>query len=94
MCIRDSIYDAKCSMAVPEGIAEAGVRPVMARAGHTFSKRAFLEENALFAGEISGHFFFRELGYDEDVYKRQYSTWALRPSTMKMTVSMFSEIAR
>lgn len=62
------IYDAKCSMAVPEGIAEAGGRPVMARAGHTFSKRAFLEENALFAGEISGHFFFRELGYDDGMF--------------------------
>lgn len=62
------IYDAKCSMAVPEEIAKAGGRPVMARAGHTFSKRAFLEENALFAGELSGHFFFRALGYDDGMF--------------------------
>lgn len=62
------IYDAKCSMVVPEEIAKAGGRPVMARAGHTFSKAAFLKEEALFAGEISGHFFFRELGYDDGMF--------------------------
>ena len=62
------IYDAKCSMVVPEEIEKAGGRPVMARAGHTFSKRAFLREKALFAGEISGHFFFCELGYDDGMF--------------------------
>lgn len=62
------VYDAKCSMAVPEEIAKAGGRAVMARAGHTFSKAAFIRENALFAGEISGHFFFRELGYDDGMF--------------------------
>lgn len=62
------IYDAKCSMLVPEGIAKAGGRPVMARAGHTFCKAAFQREKAVFAGEISGHFFFRELGHDDGMF--------------------------
>lgn len=62
------VYDAKCSMVVAEEITRAGGRPVMARAGHTFSKQAFRRENALFAGEISGHFFFRELGYDDGLF--------------------------
>lgn len=62
------VYDAKCSMVVAEEIATAGGRAVMARAGHTFSKQAFRRENALFAGEISGHFFFRELGYDDGAF--------------------------
>ena len=62
------VYDAKCSMVVAEEIAKAGGRAVMARAGHTFSKQAFRRENALFAGEISGHFFFRELGYDDGAF--------------------------
>ena len=65
------IYDAKCSMVVPEQIAAAGGRPVMARAGHTFSKSAFIREKALFAGEISGHFFFSELGYDDGMFAGQ-----------------------
>lgn len=62
------IYDAKCSMVAPEEIKKAGGRAVMARAGHTFSKAAFLREQALFAGEISGHFFFRELGNDDGMF--------------------------
>lgn len=62
------IYDAKCSMVAPEQILKAGGKPIMARAGHTFSKAAFLAEKALFAGEISGHFFFRELGYDDGMF--------------------------
>lgn len=62
------IYDAKCSMVVPEEVRKAGGRPVMARAGHTFCKAAFLREKALFAGEISGHFFFTELGYDDGMF--------------------------
>lgn len=62
------IYDAKCSMVAPEEIVKAGGKPIMARAGHTFSKAAFLQEEALFAGEISGHFFFRELGYDDGMF--------------------------
>ncbi len=62
------IYDAKCSMVAPEEIRKAGGRPIMARAGHTFSKAAFIQEKALFAGEISGHFFFRELGYDDGMF--------------------------
>lgn len=62
------VYDAKCSMVVPEEIKRAGGRAVMARAGHTFSKAAFMREKALFAGEISGHFFFRELGYDDGMF--------------------------
>lgn len=62
------IYDAKCSMVVPEEVAKAGGKAVMARAGHTFSKAAFLREKALFAGEISGHFFFSEMGYDDGMF--------------------------
>lgn len=62
------IYDAKCSMAVPEEITKAGGEPIMGRAGHTFIKMAFLERQALFGGELSGHFFFRELGYDDGLF--------------------------
>lgn len=62
------IYDAKCSMVVAEETAKLGGKAVMARAGHTFAKTAFLREKALFAGEISGHFFFRDLGHDDGMF--------------------------
>lgn len=62
------IYDAKCSMVVAEETEKMGGKAVMARAGHTFAKAAFLREKALFAGEISGHFFFRDLGHDDGMF--------------------------
>lgn len=62
------VYDAKCSMAVPEAIAAAGGRPVMARAGRTYVQALFQQHQAVLAGEISGHFFFQELGYDDGMY--------------------------
>lgn len=62
------VYDAKCSMVVPEQIVLAGGAPLMARAGHTFIKEKFLQEKAVFAGELSGHFFFCELGYDDGMF--------------------------
>lgn len=62
------IYDAKCSMVVAEETQKRGGKAVMARAGHTFAKAAFLREKALFAGEISGHFFFRDLGHDDGMF--------------------------
>lgn len=62
------VYDAKCSMVVPEQITLAGGTPLMARAGHTFIKEKFLQEKAVFAGELSGHFFFCALGYDDGMF--------------------------
>ncbi len=62
------VYDAKCSMVVAEETAKLGGKAVMARAGHTFAKAAFQREQALFAGEISGHFFFRDLGHDDGMF--------------------------
>ena len=62
------VYDAKCSMVVAEETEKLGGKAVMARAGHTFAKAAFQREQALFAGEISGHFFFRDLGHDDGMF--------------------------
>lgn len=77
------IYDAKCSMVVAEETEKMGGKAVMARAGHTFAKAAFLREKALFAGEISGHFFFRELGHDDGMFGglklAEYLTGMRRP---------------
>lgn len=48
------------SKAVPEVIKENGGIPVLERVGHGFIKPRMREENILFGGELSGHFFFRE----------------------------------
>ncbi len=54
------LYNAICSRVVPEVVAEAGGRPRRTRVGHSYVKAAMAEHDALFAGEHSGHYYFRE----------------------------------
>jgi len=54
------IYDVRASWAVPELIQAAGGTPLMERVGHAFIKRRMAEEGALFAGEVTGHYYFRD----------------------------------
>jgi phosphomannomutase len=53
------LYDLRSSRAVAEAIAEAGGIPEMCRVGHAFIKARMRETGAVFAGELSGHFYFR-----------------------------------
>lgn len=53
------LYDLRSSRAVPEEVIAAGGRPEMCRVGHSFVKAQMRESNAVFAGELSGHFYFR-----------------------------------
>lgn len=62
------VYDQKCSSLVRREIESLGGRPLMERSGHVFIKQTFLRNQSVLAGEISGHFFFRELGYDDGLY--------------------------
>jgi phosphomannomutase len=54
------IYDVRASWAVPETIERAGGTPVVNRVGHAFIKERMREVGAAFAGEVSGHYYFRE----------------------------------
>jgi len=64
-----AVYEVNCSRIVPEQIAAAGGEPLMEKAGHAFIKTRMLKENALYGGEISGHFFYRSLhGGDDGLY--------------------------
>jgi phosphomannomutase len=54
------IYDVRASRAVPETIARAGGVPLMNRVGHAFIKHRIRQEDALFAGEVSAHYYFRD----------------------------------
>lgn len=58
-------YDLRSSWAVKEVIAENGGRPLMSRVGHAFIKQQMREANALFAGELSGHYYFKENFFTE-----------------------------
>ena len=54
------IYDVRASWAVPRVIEEAGGIPLINRVGHAFIKQRMRKEDALFAGEVSAHYYFRD----------------------------------
>jgi phosphomannomutase len=54
------IYDVRASWAVPEAILEAGGEPLVNRVGHAFIKQRMREEHAVFGGEVSAHYYFRD----------------------------------
>ncbi len=54
------VYDVRSSRIVDETIRENHGIPVRCRTGHTFMKLAMREHNAIFGGELSGHYFFRD----------------------------------
>ena len=54
------VYDVRASRAVVDRVSAAGGKALMHRVGHAFIKRRMRDENAVFGGEVSGHFYFRE----------------------------------
>jgi len=64
------IFDVKCSGLLAGEIEDAGGKPIMARTGHSFIKEQLKRDQALLAGEMSGHFFFSErwYGFDDGMY--------------------------
>jgi phosphomannomutase len=54
------IYDVRASWAVPETIRHAGGVPLVNRVGHAFIKHRMRKEDAVFGGEVSGHYYFRD----------------------------------
>lgn len=54
------IYNLICSRSVPEVIRECGGEPVRTRVGHSFIKAVMAETGAIFGGEHSGHYYFRD----------------------------------
>jgi len=61
----DILYDVRASRAVPDTVTAHGGTPHINRVGHAFMKRAMREKSAEFAGEVSGHYYFREF-YNAD----------------------------
>jgi phosphomannomutase len=54
------LYNLICSHAVPEIILERGGIPIRTRVGHSFIKAVMAETGAIFGGEHSGHYYFRD----------------------------------
>lgn len=62
------VANVKMSMKVCDFINKLGGQVITCATGHSLVKKKMVEENAQFAGELSGHFFFSELGFDDGLY--------------------------
>jgi phosphomannomutase len=60
------IYDLRASRAVKDTVEAHGGTALMNRVGHAFIKRRMREEHALFAGEVTGHYYFRDFYYADN----------------------------
>lgn len=54
------VYDLRSSRVLPEEIRAAGGKPIRNRVGHAFIKRTMRKHDAVFGGELSGHYYFRD----------------------------------
>ena len=60
------IYDVRASYAVKDIVAKYRGKALMNRVGHAFIKRRMREENAIFGGEVTGHYYFRDNFYADN----------------------------
>ena len=60
------IYDVRASYAVKDIVAKYKGKALMNRVGHAFIKRRMREENAIFGGEVTGHYYFRDNFYADN----------------------------
>ena len=60
------IYDLRASHAVKDIVARYGGTALMNRVGHAFFKRRMRETNAIFGGEVTGHYYFRDNFYADN----------------------------
>ena len=60
------VYDLRASYAVRDTVLRYGGRPLMNRVGHAFIKRRMRDEDAIFGGEVTGHYYFRDNFYADN----------------------------
>ncbi|MEK7151019.1 MAG: phosphomannomutase/phosphoglucomutase [Patescibacteria group bacterium] len=76
------IYDVRASSMFPESIRATGGKPILSRVGHRFIKELMRKENARFAAESSGHFYFRDFFFcDSDFLPMLYFLQFLSQTT-------------
>lgn len=60
------IFDTRTIWPILKAVKEMGGHPIISKAGHTFMKDRMRSENALFAGEMSAHYYFRDNFYADN----------------------------
>ena len=60
------VYDVRASYAVKDTVARYGGEALMNRVGHAFFKRRMREDGAVFGGEVTGHYYFRDFHFADN----------------------------
>jgi phosphomannomutase len=82
------ICDPRLNWATLESIEKLGGEAIISKAGHSFIKEKMKEKDAVFGGEVSGHFFFKSFGYCDS----GMIPWIIVASHMCATGKKLSEI--
>ena len=82
------IFDPRAVWPILKAVREAGGVAILSKAGHAFIKDRLRSENALFAGELSGHYYFRDSYYCDD----GIIPWLLILKYMSQHNTTFSEM--
>lgn len=79
------LYDLRSSRSTKEVIEEAGGKALMSKVGHSNIKKQMRDSGAIFAGELSGHFYFTPWYAESDLLAVKYMTKVLKDSGKKMS---------
>lgn len=60
------LYEVRSSKVLPEVISAVGGVPILGRPGHSLMKEHMRQDDILFGGELSGHYFYKDLGFIEN----------------------------
>jgi phosphomannomutase len=88
------IHNLITSRAVPELVKEHGGTPVRTRVGHSFIKAKMAETNAVFGGEHSGHFYFRDFWFADSGMLAALHTLATLGHDNRPLSALLSEFSR
>ncbi|MBP95992.1 phosphomannomutase/phosphoglucomutase [Candidatus Poribacteria bacterium] len=59
------VYDVRSSSAIPDQIKQLNGIAIKEKVGHSFIKKRMIEENAIFGGELTGHYYFRDFHFSD-----------------------------
>lgn len=91
------VYDLRASRIVKEIVQDCGAEAIESRVGHSFIKPLMKKENAVFGGEVSGHFYFRDFFYcDSGIYAALAVLDIVRADkkTLSETIKPFQKYAK
>ncbi len=83
------LYDLRCTNGIPEYIAELGGRPLMCPVGHTSIKKMIRDNGAVFGGELTGHYYYRDFFCSDSAWLTAVMVLkALKESGLKMSEAL------